>query len=199
MMQLGEITLAGLMEELPLLKPVHRLMLVAGTWCVLLLGGFFLLWQDSMQRNTVLDGEIVRSLSKLQQQSLLIGEAQQVEAELGRLEAQLPVLKMALPTERELASLLARINEMILINDMKLAEFIPQPPVNQEVMRVVPVKINLRGEGAMVSQLPNHIASLSRQVSMKKFEMSLLPGTGDWQVAGELNAFAQLPVEEKRP
>ncbi|HEX4856432.1 MAG TPA: type 4a pilus biogenesis protein PilO [Limnobacter sp.] len=198
-MQLNEMTIENLLQELPRLKPLHRVLLIAASWFAFGVCGFLLSWQDSLQDNLRMEGEIQSSLARLESQSRLISDGPLIEAELAGLESQLPVLKMALPTERELASLLVRINDLILANDMKLAEFTPQPPVNQEVMRVVPVKINLRGEGSVISQLPNHIARLSRQVSMKQFEMSQLPGSSSWQVTGELNAFAQLPPEEKKP
>jgi Tfp pilus assembly protein PilO len=133
-------------------------------------------------------------LGRLDAQSQLLLDRPVIEAELVELEAQLPLLKMALPSERELASLLARINDVILDHELKLSEFTPKEPLNREVMRVVPVTVSVRGDGDAISRLPNHIAALSRQVSLKEFDMAYLPDEGGWQMTGELNAFAQLPT-----
>lgn len=195
-MRLDEISLESLKEELPLLGAPMRIALILLIWLVLGILSFFLFWGSSLDMNQQLEKDIQESLSRLESQSILLLEAPAVEAELAALEAQLPVLKMALPSERELASLLGRINEMILDKQLKLSEFTPQPSINKEVMRVVPVKVSVHGQGDAISRLPNYIASLSRQVSLKEFEMQVQPESGDWQMVGELNAFAQLPANQ---
>jgi Tfp pilus assembly protein PilO len=148
--------------------------------------------------STQLDINIQESLTRLDTQSKLLLDRPLIEAELAQLEVQLPLLKMALPTERELASLLGRINDLILDHNIKLAEFTPKDPLNLEVMRVVPVKVSLRGSGDSISRLPNYIAALSRQVSLKEFDMKHLTDEGGWQMNGELNAFAQLPADAQQ-
>jgi type IV pilus assembly protein PilO len=197
-MRLDELSLETLKEELPLMRVSTRIATIVLAWLVLGVLGFFVFWSSSLDRSMQLETDIQESLARLHSQSALLLEAPKVEAELAVLEAQLPVLKTALPSERELASLLARINEMILDQGLRLAEFTPQPPLNKEVMRVVPVKVSVRGEGKAISSLPNHIASLSRQVSLKEFEMVVEPTSGVWQIVGELNAYAQLPANLER-
>lgn len=198
-MQLNEITFSNVMQQLSQLRPFQRLLLAVGIWMLLLVVGLLVSWKSSVEASMTLDGNIKAAMSRLETQSQLITEGPLIQAELVQLETQLPVLKMALPSERELASLLGRINQLILERELVLVEYTPQAPINQEVMRRVPIKINLRGDGAVVSQLPNDLAELSRQVSLKKFEMSYLPESAGWQMTGELNAFAQLPPEEKKP
>ncbi|MCR2745944.1 type 4a pilus biogenesis protein PilO [Limnobacter parvus] len=195
-MRLDELSLDSLREELPLLGAPMRIALILFTWFLLGILSFFLFWSSSLGMNQQLETDIQQSLSRLESQSILLLEATAIEAELAALEAQLPVLKMALPSDRELASLLGRINEMILDKQLKLSEFTPQPSINKEVMRIVPVKVSVRGQGDAISRLPNHIASLSRQVSLKEFEMQVQPESGDWQMVGELNAYAQLPTNQ---
>jgi Tfp pilus assembly protein PilO len=161
---------------------------------VFLVLGFFLFWKDTLTVSTQLETNIQESLARLDTQSRLLLDRPAIEAELAQLEVQLPLLKMALPSERELASLLERINEVILYHELKLAEFTPKEPLNREVMRVVPVTVSVRGDGDAIARLPNYIAALSRQVSLKEFDMAYLPDDGGWQMTGELNAFAQLPL-----
>lgn len=192
-MQLDELSIQGLLEDLPNWSVGRRLLIVAGIWLVFMACCFFLFWKPAMDESAGLERQIESSLARLNSQSQLLLEAPAIQTELAQLEALLPVLKMALPTERELAALLGRINDLILENELKLAEFTPQAPVEQEVMRVVPVKVSMRGQGESIARLPNYIAGLSRQVSIKTFEMSVLPDFGGWQMNGELNAFAQLP------
>ncbi|KYP11136.1 MAG: hypothetical protein A0129_08950 [Limnobacter sp. CACIAM 66H1] len=183
-----------LVDELPLLPFSKRLLLIAVLWLVFLVLGYVLFWKDSLTISTQLETNIQESLGRLDAQSQLLLDRPVIEAELAELEAQLPLLKMALPSERELASLLARINDVILDHELKLSEFTPKEPLNREVMRVVPVTVSVRGDGDAISRLPNHIAALSRQVSLKEFDMAYLPDEGGWQMTGELNAFAQLPT-----
>jgi type IV pilus assembly protein PilO len=197
-MRLDEMSFRDLAGELPLLTVSQRLLLVAGFWAVFLVLGFFLFWKDSLTMSTQLDVNIQESLARLDTQSKLLLDRPVIEAELAQLEVQLPLLKMALPTERELASLLGRINDLILDNEIKLAEFTPKEPLNLEVMRVVPVKVSLRGSGDSISRLPNYIAALSRQVSLKEFDMAYSTEQRGWQMNGELNAFAQLPSDAKQ-
>jgi type IV pilus assembly protein PilO len=168
--------------------------LIGGLWLVFLVLGFFLFWKDTLTVSTQLETNIRESLDRLDTQSRLLLDRPAIEAELAQLEVQLPLLKMALPSERELASLLERINEVILDHELKLAEFTPKEPLNREVMRVVPVTVSVRGDGDAISRLPNYIAALSRQVSLKEFDMAYLPDEGGWKMTGELNAFAQLPL-----
>lgn len=174
--------------ELSLAK---RILLILALWLTIGIGAFLMFWQDDLEQARQAEGEIQTSLSQLKAQSQLLLEQPAIELELADLEMLLPELKKTLPSERELASLLGRINEMILDNTLRLAEFTPQQHQDLEVMRRVPVKLTVRGEGASIAKLPNHIASLSRQVTMKEFEMSLIPESGVWQLSGELNAFAQ--------
>lgn len=195
-MRLDELSFESLREELPLMGIAARIAVVLASWMVLGILSFFLFWRDSLDMNVQLESNIQQSLSRLQSQTQLLLEAPAVATELAALEAQLPVLKRALPTDRELASLLGRINEMILNQELKLSEFTPQPALNKEVMRVVPVKVSVRGQGDAISKLPNYIAGLSRQVSLKEFEMQVQPQSGDWQMTGELNAFAQLSADQ---
>ncbi|EDM83755.1 type 4a pilus biogenesis protein PilO [Limnobacter sp. MED105] len=193
-MRLDEMNFRDLAEELPLLPFSKRLLLIAGLWLVFLILGFLLFWRDSLTISTQLETNIQESLARLDTQSRLLLDRPAIEADLAELEVQLPLLKMALPSERELASLLGRINDLILDYELKLAEFTPKEPLNREVMRVVPVTISVRGDGDAIARLPNYIAALSRQVSLKEFDMAYLPDDGGWQMTGELNAFAQLPL-----
>ncbi len=193
-MRLDEMSFRDLVDELPLLPFSKRLLLIAVLWLVFLVLGYVLFWKDSLTVSTQLETNIQESLGRLDAQSQLLLDRPVIEAELAELEAQLPLLKMALPSERELASLLARINDVILDHELKLSEFTPKEPLNREVMRVVPVTVSVRGDGDAISRLPNHIAALSRQVSLKEFDMAYLPDEGGWQMTGELNAFAQLPT-----
>lgn len=201
-MRLEELSLDTLREALPLLTVPQRLAVIAVAWLLMAIGSYFLFWKSSVDMSTQLEVDIQQSLSRLESQSTLLLEASKIDVKLALLEAQLPVLKMALPTERELASLLGRINELILTHSLNLAEFTPGASMNKEVMRVVPVKVSVRGQGEAISKLPNYIAGLSRQVSLKEFEMTVQAESGDWQMIGELNAFAQLPthsVEKPAP
>lgn len=201
-MRLEELSLDTLREALPLLTVPQRLAVIAVAWLLMAIGSYFLFWKSSVDMSTQLEVDIQQSLSRLESQSTLLLEASKIDVKLALLEAQLPVLKMALPTERELASLLGRINELILTHNLNLAEFTPGASMNKEVMRVVPVKVSVRGQGEAISKLPNYIAGLSRQVSLKEFEMTVQAESGDWQMIGELNAFAQLPtnsVEKPAP
>lgn len=193
-MRLDEMNFRDLAEELPLLPFSKRLLLIAGLWLVFLILGFLLFWRDSLTISTQLETNIQESLARLDTQSRLLLDRPAIEADLAELEVQLPLLKMALPSERELASLLGRINDLILDYELKLAEFTPKEPLNREVMRVVPVTVSVRGDGDAIARLPNYIAALSRQVSLKEFDMAYLPDDGGWQMTGELNAFAQLPL-----
>lgn len=193
-MRLDELNLRDLANELSNLTFPQRLLLIVGIWFAMLLLAFFLFWKSHLDTSASFELSIQDSLSRLNVQSQLLLDRPAIEAELAQLEVQLPLLKMALPTERELASLLGRINDVILDNDLKLAEFNPMPPLNQEVLRVVPVKVSVRGQSGSIAQLPNYIAALSRQVSLKEFEMLHLQDGDSWQLTGELNAFAQLPT-----
>ena len=194
MMRLDEINVNELLQDLPNWQLSRRMLVIAASWLVFGVGFFFLFWQQSLESNAHLDAEIRSALARLNTQSQMLVERPAIEAELTVLEAQLPVLTMALPSERELASLLERINAMILDHGLRLSRFKPETPENQEVMRVVPVLLSVRGEGATVAQLPNYIASLTRQVRLKNFEMQVMPDNAGWQLNGQLNAFAQLPA-----
>lgn len=198
-MRLDELSLDSLMEDLPLLTVQKRLGLVLGAWVVLGFVSFFVFWNSALDQSSKLEGDIQQSLGQLELKSQLLLEAPAIDANLALLEAQLPVLKMALPTESELAFLLGRINELILKHELNLTEFTPETPIIEEVMRVVPVKLSVRGHGEAVSKLPNYIAALSRQVRLKEFEMSVRTESGDWQMTGQLNAFAQLPLNRPKP
>lgn len=194
MMRLDEMNLNELIQDLPNWQLSRRLLVISMCWVVFGVGFFFLFWQQSLESNARMDADIRSALARLNTQSHMLVERPAIEAQLTVLETQLPVLKMALPSERELASLLERINAMILDHGLRLSQFKPEAPENQEVMRVVPVLLSVRGEGATVAQLPNYIASLTRQVRLKNFEMQVMPDNEGWQLNGQLNAFAQLPA-----
>lgn len=190
-MSLDEWSLDEAIDQLAQLGMAKRILLVLAIWLALATSAFFVFWQEDLEQARQAETEIQASLAQLKGQSQLLLEQPAIELELAELELLLPELKKTLPSERELASLLGRINEMILDNSLRLAEFTPQKHQDLEVMRRVPVKVMVRGEGTSIAKLPNHIASLSRQVTMKEFEMSLIPESGVWQLNGELNAFAQ--------
>ncbi|BET27288.1 Tfp pilus assembly protein PilO [Limnobacter thiooxidans] len=190
-MSLDNWSLDEATDQLIQLGLAKRLLVILALWLVMSIGAFFVFWQDDLEQARQAETEIQTSLTQLKAESQLLLEQPAIELELAELELLLPELKKTLPSERELASLLGRINEMILDNTLRLAEFTPQQHQDLEVMRRVPVKLTVRGEGASIAKLPNHIASLSRQVTMKEFEMALIPESGVWQLSGELNAFAQ--------
>lgn len=193
-MRLDDLNLRDLVDELPYLPFPKRVLLVAGIWLVFFVLSFFLYWKNHLDTSTQLEMSIQESLARLNAQSQLLLDQPAIEEELAQLEVQLPLLKKALPSERELASLLGRINDVILNNDLQLAEFTPMAPINQEVMRVVPVKVSVRGQSESIARLPNYVAALTRQVSLKEFEMVYVSEDARWQLTGELNAFAQLPT-----
>lgn len=198
-MRLDEMSFREMIDELPLLPLSKRLSLIVGLWLVFLVLAYFLLWKNSLTMSAQLDGNIRESLARLDSQSQLLLDRPAIQAELNQLEAQLPLLKQSLPSERELASLLERINDLILNHGLKLVEFTPKEGLDREVMRVVPVKVNVRGSGEAIARLPNYIAALSRQVSLREFEMTYSSTDGGWQMTGELNAFAQLPLNASQP
>jgi Tfp pilus assembly protein PilO len=193
-MRLDEMSVSTILAELPYISRGNRIVLVIGAWLILSFVCLFWLWKPDLSMSTQLETTIQETLSRLNTQSALLLDEPLITAELQELESQVPILKKALPSERELASLLERINQTILDYQLTLSEFTPLPPIDGEVMRIVPVKLSVRGNGESISQLPNHIAKLSRQVSMKEFELSILPNSVEWQMTGQLKAYAQLPV-----
>lgn len=100
-MRLDEMNFRDLAEELPLLPFSKRLLLIAGLWLVFLILGFLLFWKDSLTISTQLETNIQESLARLDTQSRLLLDRPAIEADLAELEVQLPLLKMALPSERE--------------------------------------------------------------------------------------------------
>jgi len=195
-MRLNEINANELLQDLPNWRLPQRILVILVSWLVFGVSFFFLFWQQSLESNARMDADIRSALARLNTQSQMLVERPAIEAELTVLEAQLPMLKKALPSERELASLLERINAMILDHGLHLSQFKPDAPENLEVMRVVPVELRVQGEGVKVAQLPNYIASLTRQVRLKNFEMLVMPDNSGWQLNGQLNAFAQLRVSK---
>ncbi|HEX4878339.1 MAG TPA: type 4a pilus biogenesis protein PilO [Limnobacter sp.] len=195
-LQLDEVNLASLSRRLHLLTASQR-MAIAGCMCLLLVVAFFLaFWQGSLQILTANQSEIQAHHERLNAQSkLLLGQAE-IEQELAQLEARLPVLKQALPSDRELASLLDKMNAMIRSQGLNLTNFTPGESKSLEVMRQVPVALSLSGDGSAMAKVPLHVAGLSRQVTLSKFEMAEQSSTGRWSMTGELHAFAQLEPTE---
>lgn len=194
MLQLNELDAETLLQQAHLLTWKQRLSMVAIFWLLFVVAGYFIWWRDDLSRAEQQNSDITEALSRLNAKSSLLLEQPKLEVDLAKLRAQLPVLKQSLPSDRELAALLDRINRVIQSNRMGLSEFVPEESQNQEVMRVVPVKLSVTGKGRDVALLPNHVARLTRQATLKDFEVVLSDNSGEWELHGQLLAYAQLPA-----
>lgn len=199
MLQINELDAETLLSHAHLLTWKQRFSIVAIFWILFGVMGYFMWWRDDLAQAEQQNLEITDALSRLNSQSSLLLEQPKLEVDLAKLRAQLPVLKQSLPSDRELATLLDRINKVIQSNRMGLSEFVPEESQYQEVMRVVPVKLSVTGKGRDVSLLPNHVARLTRQATLKDFEVVLSETTGEWELHGQLLAYAQLPANAPQP
>jgi Tfp pilus assembly protein PilO len=107
----------------------------------------------------------------------------------------LPELQKSLPTERQVADLLSRINMVIQSENTLLQEFVPQPSIPLEVMQVVPVRVVAYGIGESLAQFSNRLAKLSRQVNLKNFEIVALDNSEQWRLTGTIQAYTQLSLQ----
>ena len=182
MLQLNELDYKNLGRQLPLLTWQQRLGLVLVAWLVVALLGYAVWWRGQLEQAEQQHAQVAESMGRLLKKSSLLLEQPAVEIDLAKLRSQLPILQQALPTDRELADLLDRIHQVIRVNGMGLAEFVPAESSNQEVMRVVPVALAVSGEGRDVSRLPNHVAQLTRQATLKNFDVTLSDKGGGWKL-----------------
>jgi type IV pilus assembly protein PilO len=196
MLALNEMDLRTLLGQIHQFSGKQRWACVGVLWVLFGVLGYAMWWRADLEQAEQQHIQITEALSRLNTQSALLIEQPQLEVELAKLQAQLPVLQKALPTDRELAALLDRIHQAIRSNHMGLAEFVPAESENQEVMRVVPVRLRVSGAGNDMSRLPNHVAQLTRQATLQDFEVQL-SDKGGWQMAGMLLAYAQLPPNSK--
>ena len=199
MLQLDELDWKNLGKQLHLLSWQQRTGIVAAAWVVVVSLAYAVWWRDQLEQVEQQHVQVADSMSRLLQKSNLLLEQPSIEIELAKLRSQLPVLQQALPSDRELADLLDRIHRVIQNNGMGLTEFVPAEPTNQEVMRVVPVNLAVSGEGRDVSRLPNHVAQLTRQATLKDFDVNLSEKGGVWRLQGTLQAYAQLPANTNPP
>jgi Tfp pilus assembly protein PilO len=126
---------------------------------------------------------------------MLLLRQPELEKQLATLRYQLPQLQKSLPTERQVADLLSRINMVIQSENTLLQEFVPQPSIPLEVMQVVPVRVVAYGIGESLAQFPNRLAKLSRQVNLKNFEIVALDNNERWRLTGTIQAYTQLSLQ----
>lgn len=176
-------------------KAQHQVLAGLCVFVVIGLLAYVLVWREQLSQAQALEEQIGQLVNQLDQDTLLLLKSQKLRAELALLEQQLPALKTALPTQAQVAVLLARINGLLENSGLQLVEFSPQPVVDEEVMRVIPVKLVVRGDGSAIAKVPNQVVSLSRQVGFESFDMTLEEDNASnaWQLHATLKAYSQLP------
>ncbi|WP_370262835.1 type 4a pilus biogenesis protein PilO [Limnobacter sp.] len=197
-LQLDEFDLKNLWGRLHTVQLRHKVAIGLAIWALVLLGFFMLSWRGLIMQMHTNHAEIADRHQRLDAQSALLVNRVAIQQELLALEARLPALQRALPTDREMASLLDKINQMLRKQSLVLNDFTPKSMQDQEVMRLLPVTLSADGRGPDMARVPLNLARLSRQVRLANFEMVEQPNTGQWRLTGELHAFAQLgPVATK--
>lgn len=176
-------------------KTHHKFLMGLGVFVVIGLLAYVLVWREQLNQAQAMDEQINQLISDLDNETLLLLKSQKLRAELNLLEQQLPALKTALPTEAQVAVLLGRVNTLLESSGLQLVEFSPQPVVDEEVMRVIPVKLVVRGNGMAIAKVPNQVVALSRQVGFEAFDMTIEEdgAANDWQLNAILRAYSQLP------
>ncbi len=176
-------------------KTHHKFLMGLGVFVVIGLLAYVLVWREQLNQAQAMDEQINQLISDLDNETLLLLKSQKLRAELNLLEQQLPALKTALPTEAQVAVLLGRVNILLESSGLQLVEFSPQPVVDEEVMRVIPVKLVVRGNGMAIAKVPNQVVALSRQVGFEAFDMTIEEdgAANDWQLNAILRAYSQLP------
>lgn len=182
-------------------KTHHKLLVGVGVFVAIGVLASVLVWREQLNHLRAMDEQIGQLVSQLDQETLLLLKSQKLRAELAMLEQQLPALKTALPTEAQVAVLLARVNTLLESSGLQLVEFSPQPVVDEEVMRVIPVKLVVRGHGMAIAKVPNQVVALSRQVGFEAFDMAFEKdgAANDWQLNAILKAYTQLPAGASSP
>lgn len=194
-LQIDGVELDQVFKRLHVLTVRQRVAIASGLGVMLMLIFYFTFWQVQMESLGINDANIRDRHARLTVQSNTLLERVTVDAQLAVLEARLPVLKQALPSDKDLAALLDDINRLIRLKELDLVEFRPDEAVDLEVMKRVPVKVNVAGLGNTLAKLPVNIADLSRQITFAKFEATSQDGGQRWRMVGELHAFAQLNTQ----
>lgn len=174
----------------------HKIVVGLCVWLVVGLLAYVLVWREQLNQAQALDEQIEQLVSELDKETLLLLKSQKLHSELALLEQQLPALKKALPTQAQVAILLARVNALLENSGLQLVEFSPQAVVDEEVMRVIPVKLVVRGTGAAIAKVPNQVLGLSRQVGFESFDMAVQKddAANVWQLSATIKAYSQLPA-----
>ena len=177
-------------------KTYHKFLMGLGLFVVIGLLAYVLVWREQLNHAQAMDEQIGQLVSELNNETLLLLKSQKLKADLALLEQQLPALKTALPTEAQVAVLLARVNTLLENSGLQLVEFSPQPVKDEEVMRVIPVKLVVRGSGMAIAKVPNQVVALSRQVGFESFDMKVEEdgATSHWQLNATLKPYSQLPA-----
>jgi len=176
--------LIPVIEKIEKLSTLHRLLIYAGTF-LLLIGGFvYLSYMPKFQRLTELETEFNELDAKLVSARKTASQLPKLRKELAEAEVRFNTVQRALPEKEEIPSLLDTVSQSGRDVGLEFLLFEPKTEVNRDFYAEIPVSIRVQGSYHGIGLFLDRVAHLPRIVNI--FDISMAPGATKKGSAGSL-------------
>jgi type IV pilus assembly protein PilO len=166
-------------KDLTKLKWYFQVLIVAVV-CASLLGGLWYGVLASIQADIQTESMKLDELQKTIAKSLIQQkELAQIKAEALKLQAQLEMLKMILPQEKETDQLLRTVQQQAMMSGLEVRRVSPRPTIDHEVYTEWPIDLEVLGTYHNVGLFLDRIRQLPRIVNITGLNLQGRASEGD--------------------
>jgi type IV pilus assembly protein PilO len=154
--------------------------LIVGAVCGLLLGGFWYQFlspiQDEIQAKTAQIAELEKTIKISREREK---DLEKIKKDAIELQAQLDMLKMILPLEKETDQIFRNVQSLAMVSSLKVNRVAPRPTIDHDVYTEYPIDMEVVGTYHNVGAFLDRIRQLPRIVNINSLKVQSRASEGD--------------------
>lgn len=155
----------------------QRLMLLILLFAAAGYFGYYWFIQDLRTEVSSLDSSIQALEAEVQQAQLIEARLAEFRREVREQRQQLAEFRTKLPSEKETAELMSKIQELAVQNDLKIKTFMPQPTERRDFYLDWPIEMTLEGNFHNLAAFFQHVGQLGRLVNIGNVSLRSMEDT----------------------
>jgi len=161
-----------LIEKVGAINPSYRIAILAGTIIFILALFYFLSFSPKAKRIDQLENEISNLDIKIKKAKALARRLPEFKKKAKKMEKQFKIALELLPNQREIPSLLERINHIGIETDLVFQVFRPGREKREGFYSQIPIYVELKGKFHNIMEFMYKVATMKRIVNIFDIKMN---------------------------
>ena len=191
--------LEPMFEKIGRLTKMHRILICAGTFLLLVGGFFYFSYLPKMKQIDALKKNKSALQQKLNVAKVKAAQLEDYRAQMKKAQEDFMIAKAVLPENKEIPSLLTSVSQSGQDAGLEFVLFQPKPEVNKDFYTEIPVDIKVSGSYHNVASFFDNVSRLYRIVNVENVQMKSGQNNGRLDTSCTAVTYKFLEAAEIKP